>query len=88
MQARFHRLVQHVDDFNMCLLNTVVNMVPPCPDTVIALFDLTALLALIGTFSRATHLISQEFYIFPFLLITEIFSGVSADLFKAVLRLR
>ena len=88
MQAWFHRLVQHVDDFNMCFLNTVVNMVLSCPDTVIALFDLTALLALIGTISRATHLISQEFYILLFLLLSEIFSGVSADLFKAVLRLR
>ena len=87
MQAWFHRLVQHVDDFDMCFLNTVVNMVPSCPDTVIALFDLAALLALIGTFRRATHLFSQEFYILPFLLLSEIFGGVSADLFKAVLRL-
>ena len=88
MQAWFHRLVQHVDDFNMCFLNTIVNMVLSCPDTVIALFDLTAPLALIGTFSCATHLISQEFYILSFPLLTEIFSGVYADLFKAVLRLR
>ena len=61
MQAWFHRLVQHVDDFNMCFLNTVVNMVLSCPDTVIALFDLTTLPALMGTISRDTHLVSQEF---------------------------
>lgn len=88
MQAWFHRLVQHVDDFNMCFLNAVVNMVLSCPDAVITLFDLTALPALTGAMSRAAHFISQEFYILLFLPLSEIFSGVPADLFEAVLCLR
>ena len=88
MQLWFHRLVQHVDDFNICFSNTVVNMVFTSLDTVIALFDLTTLPALTGAMSRAAHFISQEFYILLFLALSEIFSGVPADLFKAVLRLR
>lgn len=88
MQFWFYRLVQHVDDFNMCFSNTVANMVFTSPDTVIALSDLTTLPALTGTMSRATHLVSQEFYILLFLPLSKIISGVPADLFKAVLRLR
>ena len=61
MQFWFYRLVQQVDDFNMCFSNTVANMVFTYPDTVIALFDLTTLPALTGAMSRATHLVSQEF---------------------------